>query len=99
MDKNQPNEKIKINENLTLTNRKLLKLEGIVEINSSSETLLSAKLKDTTLTITGQNIHITRLDITLGLLDIEGNIECIKYGKSTNIFKRLFKWKYLISYN
>ena len=91
MDKNQPNEKIKINENLTLTNRKLLKLEGIVEINSSSETLLSAKLKDTTLTIIGQNIHITRLDITLGLLDIEGNIECIKYGKSTNIFKRLFK--------
>ena len=91
MEKTQPNEKIKINENLTLTNRKLLKLEGIVEINSSSETLLSAKLKDTTLTITGQNIHITRLDITLGQLDIEGNIECIKYGKSTNIFKRLFK--------
>ena len=99
MEKTQPNEKIKINENLTLTNRKLLKLEGIVEINSSSETLLSAKLKDTTLTITGQNIHITRLDITLGQLDIEGNIECIKYGKSTNIFKRLFKWKYLIYYN
>ncbi len=84
-------EKLKVNENLNLTNRKTLKLEGIIEINSSSETLLSVKLKDTTLTITGQNMHITRLDVNLGILDIEGNIECIKYGKNANIFKRIFK--------
>ena len=91
MEKSTSNEKVKINESLILTNRKILKLEGIIEVNSSSESLISTKLKDTTLTITGQNLHIARLDIALGLLDIEGNIECIKYGKSTNIFKRIFK--------
>lgn len=85
------NEKNTISENLTLTNRKTLKLEGIVEINSSNETLLSVKLKDTTLTITGQNMHISRLDVNLGILDIDGNIDCIKYGKNPNIFKRIFK--------
>ena len=99
MEKTLPNEKNKISENLILTNRKTLKLEGILEVNSSSETQLCAQLKDTSLTITGQNLHITRLDIALGLLDIDGNIDCIKYGKITNIFKRIFKWRYHMSYN
>ena len=88
---NNSNEKSKIHENLELINRKTLKIEGIVEVNSSSENLLSAKLKDTTITITGQNLKITRLDVNLGHLDIEGDIDCIKYGKTANIFKRIFK--------
>lgn len=89
MEKTAQNEKII--ENLSLSNRKNLKLEGIIDINSSSETLVSVKLKDTTMTITGQNLHITRLDINLGFLDVEGDVESIKYGKSGNLFKRIFK--------
>ena len=99
MEKNNTTEKTKINENLTLINRKTLKFEGLVEVNSSSETLLAMKLKDTTLTITGQNLHITRLDVTLGILEAEGLVDSIKYGKQANIFKRIFKWKSHISYN
>ena len=99
MEKNALAEKNKINESLSLINRKNLKLEGIVEINSSSETLLSIKLKDTSLTITGQDLHITRLDISLGILEVDGMVDSIKYGKQANIFKRFFKWKFLISYN
>lgn len=92
MEKNiQTTEKNKITESLELKNRKNLKLEGITEVNSSSETLLSLKLNNTDLLISGQNLHITKLDVSLGLLDIEGNIECIKYGKPGNFFKRLFK--------
>jgi len=93
MDKtnNTSIEKIKVNENLTLTNRTNLKLEGIVEILSSSETLLNIKLKDTHLCINGQNMHITKLDISTGLLEVNGSVDSIKYGKSGNIFKRIFK--------
>lgn len=91
MEKNALAEKNKINESLSLINRKNLKLEGIVEINSSSETLLSIKLKDTSLTITGQDLHITRLDISLGILEVDGMVDSIKYGKQANIFKRFFK--------
>ena len=93
MEKNALAEKNKINESLSLINRKNLKLEGIVEINSSSETLLSIKLKDTSLTITGQDLHITRLDISLGILEVDGMVDSIKYGKQANIFKRFFSFK------
>ena len=91
MEKNATIEKNKNNESLTINNRKTLKLEGIIEINSSSETLISVKLKDTSLTITGQKLHITRLDITLGILEADGIVDSIKYGKQANIFKRFFK--------
>ena len=88
---NKTIEKSITNENLILSNRKILKLEGIVEIMSSSENQLNIKLKDTSLVISGQNMHITRLDVSTGVLEVEGLIDSIKYGKSVNIFKRLFK--------
>lgn len=84
-------ENTKISENLILTNRKSLKLEGIVEINNSSESQLSIKMKDTNLIIFGQNLNITRLDVELGILEVEGLIDCIKYGKSIGFIKRIFK--------
>lgn len=80
-----------VNENLCLGNRKSLNLEGIVEILASSENNLIVKLKDTTLYISGTGINIQKLDINSGILQAEGSFDCIKYGKSGNIFKRLFK--------
>lgn len=84
-------EATKPNETLILTNRKSLKLEGIVEINSSSETQLSVKMKDTTLNILGSNMHITKLDVETGILEIDGLINQLKYGKNENLLKRIFK--------
>lgn len=87
------------NESLLLTNRKNLKLEGVLEVLSSSDNFLMLKMKDTVLSINGENINILKLDVTLGSLEAEGKFNCFKYGKSGNIFKRLFKWKYRIFYN
>lgn len=87
------------NENLNLINRKSLILEGVVEVNNTSESCISLKLKDTTLNISGSNLHITKLDVNTGIVEAEGIFDSIKYGKSGNIFKRIFKWKYLMSCN
>jgi len=87
----QDKPEIFINESLSLSNRKQLKLDGIVEIIASSDTSISLKLKNTPLTITGNNINITRLDIEQGTLEANGNFESIKYGKPNGLLKRLFK--------
>lgn len=81
----------KLNENLSLISRKDLKLEGIVEVLATSDTLINLKLKDSPLTIIGTNISITKLDIDQGILEATGNFESIKYSKSAGFFKRLFK--------
>ena len=80
-----------ISETLTLDNRSLLKLTGIAEIISSSDTQISLKTDNSGAIITGQDIRITKLDISSGMLEAEGNFDSIKYGKNGNIFKRLFK--------
>ena len=80
-----------ISETLILDNRSLLKLTGIAEIISSSDTQISLKTNNSGAIITGQDIRITKLDISSGTLEAEGNFDSIKYGKSGNIFKRLFK--------
>lgn len=91
MEKTINNEKNN-NELLILTNRKNLKLEGIMEVLSTSDTSITLKLKDTTLCILGENINITKLDVNTGTLEADGKFTNIKYGiKSGNFFKRLFK--------
>ena len=92
-------ETLKYNENLTLENRKTLKVAGIQEVCNSSENNICIKLKDTTLTILGTNIHITKLDVNSGILEADGEFNSIKYGKPANIFRKIFKWKYHTHYN
>ena len=78
------------NELVQLTNRKTLKLEGILDIISSSENGIYIKLKDTNLSVVGSNIHINKLDIANGILEADGQFDYFKYGK-VNLFKRIFK--------
>lgn len=78
-------------ESLILSNRKTLKLEGIIEVISTSETNLNLKLKETSLQINGENINILKLDVSSGSMEAEGKFNSIKYGNSGNIFKRIFK--------
>lgn len=85
------NKDIISNESLILNNRKQLHIDGIIEIISTSENSLCMKLKNTILNINGENIHITKLDITTGILEADGNFTNIKYGNPSNIFKRIFK--------
>ena len=80
-----------LHENLSLTSRKDLKLEGIVEVLATSDTLINLKLKDSPLTICGTNINITKLDIEQGILEATGNFESIKYSKSGGFLKKIFK--------
>lgn len=92
MEKNLSTENKSLKQEfLTLDNRKNIKISGIKEVLSTSDTSLILKLSDTIMNISGDKISINKLDVDLGILEADGNINSIKYGKSDNIFKRLFK--------
>ncbi len=80
-----------LDENLTICKRSEIKLDGILEINYSNESSISAKLHDTNIIILGNNLHVQKIDTENGILIANGNIETIKYGKTQNFFKRMFK--------
>lgn len=77
---------------LVLENQKKITVTGIVEVTSSNDSTLTAKLNKGNIFILGANIHITKLDVEQGLLEAEGNFNQIKYNnKNDNIFKRIFR--------
>lgn len=78
-------------EFLSLEARKNLHLTGVLEVISSSGTQILAKLKDSTISISGTNISITKLDTADGTLDALGDFSAITYGKKVGFLKRIFK--------
>jgi len=77
---------------LTLVNRENLSLSGITEILSSSETEIIARLNQDKVNIQGNNLRITKLDVTTGIIETTGTVNSIRYNSNKNIFKKVFKW-------
>ncbi len=88
------NEKKFNSSKLVVDNRKKLSLTGVEKAISSNETNMVFVVGGTKVFITGQNLHIERLDVETGLLELDGQIDSIKFGagQSKGLLKRIFKW-------
>ena len=87
------NEKKFNNSKLMLDNRKTLSLTGVEKAISSNENNMIFQVNGAKVFITGQNLHIEKLDVESGMLSLSGTVDCIKYGTegNKNMLKRLFK--------
>ena len=76
-----------------LQNRKSLTMTGITRVDSTNETGISVMVGDVPLEILGLNIHVSRLDVEKGVVELDGEIHTIKYDQKSkgNLVKRLFK--------
>ncbi len=83
---------------LILDNRNFLQATGVKDVVSFdiNEVLLETALG--MLTLTGSEMHVKRLTLEKGEVDIEGRIDCIKYSQmdsynkpGESLFKRLLK--------
>ena len=79
--------------NVILNNQNKLILSGIQEVYSTNDKMLILKANNKKLTISGNNINITKLLVDSGELEATGNFDCIKYSTSNqgSILKRIFK--------
>ena len=79
---------------LILDNRKLLSLTGVERIIGANENRVTLVAAGDGITILGVNMHVTKLDIEEGIIELEGTVNEIKYtgyrGK-TSLLKRIFK--------
>ena len=86
--KNLPQKEHKI----ILENRKKVTITGIEKMESVNTTQVALITNQTQLIISGTELHINKMDVGLGNVEIVGNIDSIKYAdKKQNIFKRMFK--------
>ena len=85
----------KFPHNLILKGRKDLSISGVLDVDSFDESTVVAYTELGELTIKGQNLHINKIDLESGDLDLEGNITSLEYLEDKTaekgFFARLFR--------
>lgn len=71
-----------------------MSVTGVVDVPTFTDKLVIARLQNETLQIVGQNLSVKTLDIESGRLQLNGQVNSLKYSVSsapTSMFKRIFK--------
>lgn len=87
------NQKIKRKHALTLDDGKI-SVSGVEGVDSSNAKILIIQVTDKTLTVTGDDFAIEKLDLDEGRLVAAGKVSALKYSSAhekADFLKRLFK--------
>ncbi len=81
-----------LNHKIFCDNRKFLQILGVEKVESSNENQVVCKVMGLTLFVQGKNMHISKLDVPQGILEIDGQINMLKYmAEKKNFWKRIFR--------
>lgn len=86
------------NHKLLMTNRKGISLTGILDVISFDLREILLETSEGMLTIKGSDLHINRLSVEKGDLEVEGKVDALLYSDvvspkavGENLFSRMFK--------
>ncbi len=80
---------------INITDRKTIELTGIMSVDSFDETLITLTVNCGTLTVEGEGLSITTLDLEKGVVSATGLVSGVYYSDSdtsgsNGIFTKLF---------
>lgn len=79
---------------LMIDQRKHASISGVTDVCSFHETEIVLKIDSGIMVIGGQNLHVAKLLLEDGRLDIDGHIDSIVYEAPRKQIKHLFSWKW-----
>ena len=90
------NDTIYTQSNLYIENREKLRLTGVTDVDNFDDYTISVKTQKGDMSIGGDNLKITKLDVENGELHVEGLIHSLFYNESStqknaSVFGKLFK--------
>lgn len=80
--------------NLILEERKILKVSGVSDVDSFDEQTVIAFTDFGELTVRGENIHVSKLNVDTGELSLEGDFCALIYSdskKQGGFFSKIFR--------
>ena len=72
---------------IIMTERERLAITGIVDVISFDEEMILAETQMGVLVLKGSNLHVNRLSVEKGHLDIEGTIDSLNYEEQHSLSK------------
>lgn len=83
---------------LTLTNRKMGNFTGVLDVISFDISEILLETEQGMLNVKGKDLHVNRLNLEKGEVDVEGTIDALSYSqipmtakKQDNLFGKWFK--------
>lgn len=83
---------IKHAHKVSMSNRSKLEMTGISDVISFDLTKVLLESDYGVITIKGQNLHVNRLSVEKGELDIDGTIQAMEYSDKDNFSKKGESW-------
>lgn len=83
--------------NVVLFNKKQMTVSGVIRVENFNETTIVLMTEFGQMTIEGANLHISKLSLETGDMNIDGDIAGLFYSgdsydkKSSNLFSKIFK--------
>lgn len=86
---------IKTNHTLSIDHRRHTSITGVSDVCSFHETEIVLKIDSGLMILTGQNLHIAKLLLEEGRLDVDGHVDGVNYETpKVSVKKLLFgKWR------
>ena len=75
---------------LTLSQRKEGTITGVVDVFSFDEHEILLKTSQGMLTVKGKELHVSRLELEKGEVDLEGQVDALLYTGQGSLLSRLF---------
>lgn len=98
MDTRQVANSGKMSHDLQMKNRHECQITGVQDVRSYEPKEVVVITQDSILTIKGENLHVSNLNIEKGKLDLEGTFQSFVYTKHTtlaqkgeNLLSRMFR--------
>ncbi len=88
------NQHAPLRTSVNIENRERISITGILRVDTFDESEVTARLDSSGISVYGQGLHISRLDLDNGILIIDGFISGVEYSdpdSKGSIFARLFK--------
>ncbi|MCI5957978.1 MAG: YabP/YqfC family sporulation protein [Clostridiales bacterium] len=83
---------IRTSHTLSIDKRRHAIITGVTDVCSFHETEVVLKLDCGVMILTGQSLHIAKLLLEEGRLDVDGHIDGVIYETPKATAKRLFAW-------
>ena len=80
--------------NLDIKNRKVTSLTGVEKVKNINSSTFEGKVAGYHITIQGDGLELTKLDLDKGEVEISGTVNSLKYSgtsEKVSLFKRIFK--------
>lgn len=78
---------------VNIENRRKMSLNGVTDVSGFNESTILLKTSMGQLAIQGEELHIGRIDLEIGLLELEGKISELAYSDASpaaSFWQRLF---------